>query len=142
MATAPRLPASIVAAGAPVVAIQPVGGLVAAARGGGRVVSVALEKVQVSLLAEKLEELLAALASAGVDAARVELSEDPQAAARALYAALRAGDALGVQMLLAPVLAPSGLGRAVNDRLFRAAHGRVVDDSGADTVERLVALTS
>ncbi|PZM93892.1 MAG: DUF3090 domain-containing protein, partial [Actinobacteria bacterium] len=29
------------------------------ARGGGRVVSVALEKVQVSLLAEKLEELLA-----------------------------------------------------------------------------------
>ena len=28
------------------------------ARGGGRVVSVALEKVQVSLLAEKLEELL------------------------------------------------------------------------------------
>ena len=29
------------------------------ARGGGRLVSVALEKVQVSLLAEKLEELLA-----------------------------------------------------------------------------------
>src|ERR1700755_1082760 len=29
------------------------------ARGGGRVISVALEKVQVSLLAEKLEELLA-----------------------------------------------------------------------------------
>jgi uncharacterized repeat protein (TIGR03847 family) len=46
------------------------------ARGGGRVVSVALEKVQVSLLAEKLEELL-------TEAARrfgVELP-DPQATA-------------------------------------------------------------
>ena len=41
------------------------------ARGGGRVVSVALEKVQVSLLAEKLEELLAeASRRFGVDAAR------------------------------------------------------------------------
>jgi uncharacterized repeat protein (TIGR03847 family) len=43
------------------------------ARGGGRVVSVALEKVQVSLLAEKLEELLA-------EAGRrfgVELPEQP-----------------------------------------------------------------
>jgi uncharacterized repeat protein (TIGR03847 family) len=43
------------------------------ARGGGRVVSVALEKVQVSLLAEKLEELL-------TEAARrfgVELPEPP-----------------------------------------------------------------
>ena len=43
------------------------------ARGGGRVVSVALEKVQVSLLAEKLEELL-------TEAARrfgVELPESP-----------------------------------------------------------------
>ena len=41
------------------------------ARGGGRLVSVALEKVQVSLLAEKLEELLAeAQRRFGVDAAR------------------------------------------------------------------------
>ena len=40
------------------------------ARGGGRLVSVALEKVQVSLLAEKLEELLAeAQRRFGVDAA-------------------------------------------------------------------------
>src|SRR3712207_1868231 len=53
-------------------AVEPPGGVVAGtvgepgdrtfflqARGGGRVVSVALEKVHVSLLAEKLEELLA-----------------------------------------------------------------------------------
>ncbi len=89
-----------------------------------------------------VDELLAGLAAAEVAAARIELSDDPEAAARALYTALRDGDTLGVQVLLAPVLAPDGLGRAVNDRLFRAAHGRVVDDAGADSVARLVALTT
>ena len=45
------------------------------ARGGGRVVSVALEKVQVSLLAEKLEELLTeASRRFGVDLADAPLS--------------------------------------------------------------------
>ena len=89
-----------------------------------------------------VDELLDGLAAAEVAAARIELSDDPEAAARALYAALRDGDTLGVQVLLAPVLAPEGLGRAVNDRLFRAAHGRVVDDAGADSAARLVALTT
>ena len=92
--------------------------------------------------ARVVDELLAGLAAAEVAAARIELSDDPEAAARALYAALRDGDTLGVQVLLAPVLAPDGLGRAVNDRLFRAAHGRVVDDADADSVARLAALTA
>ena len=92
--------------------------------------------------AEVVDELLAGLAAAEIAAARIELSEAPDVAARALYAALRDGDTLGVQVLLAPVLAPDGLGRAVNDRLFRAAHGRVVDDAGVDTVARLAALTA
>lgn len=50
------------------------------ARGGGRVVSVALEKVQVSLLAEKLEELLAeAHRRFGLElpASAVEVDNDP-----------------------------------------------------------------
>ncbi len=92
--------------------------------------------------ARVVDDLLAGLAAAGVAAARLELSDDADRAARALDASLRAGDALGVQLLVAPVLAPEGLGRAVHARLFRAAHGRVVDDAGADTVARLVALTS
>jgi uncharacterized repeat protein (TIGR03847 family) len=48
------------------------------ARGGGRVVSVALEKVQVSLLAEKLEELLAeAHRRFGVDLPVLATVHDP-----------------------------------------------------------------
>ncbi|MDR7274545.1 DUF3090 domain-containing protein [Catenuloplanes atrovinosus] len=48
------------------------------ARGGGRVVSVALEKVQVSLLAEKLEELLAeAHRRFGVDLPVLAAGADP-----------------------------------------------------------------
>jgi uncharacterized repeat protein (TIGR03847 family) len=48
------------------------------ARGGGRVVSVALEKVQVSLLAEKLEELLAeAHRRFGVDLPVLATVQDP-----------------------------------------------------------------
>ena len=87
-----------------------------------------------------VDELLAALTAAGVAAARVELSESADRAAAELYAALRTGDALGAQVLLAPVLHPDGLGRAVNDRLFRAAHGRVVADAGGDCVTRIVSL--
>ncbi len=89
-----------------------------------------------------VDELLRGLQHAGVTTARVSLPDDAASAARALYSSLRAGDALGVQVLLAPVLAPDGLGRAVNDRLFRAAHGRVVDDAGVDTVARLAALVT
>ena len=43
-------------------------------------------------------------------------------------------------MLLATRVDPTGIGRAVNDRLFRAAHGRVVLDADPATVDRLVAL--
>ena len=87
-----------------------------------------------------VEELLVGLRSAGLAAAPLDLPDDPELAARRLYAALRAADSLGVQVLLAPVLRPDGLGRAVNDRLFRAAHGRVVDDAGADSVARIADL--
>src|SRR3712207_1354009 len=47
------------------------------ARGGGRLVSVALEKVQVQLLAEKLDELLAeANRRFGIDLPTMELAAD------------------------------------------------------------------
>jgi L-threonylcarbamoyladenylate synthase len=91
----------------------------------------------------ELRDLLVdALTAAGVDARPLDLPTDPHAAARGLYAALRAADAVGATALLARTLEPAGLGRAVNDRLFRAAHGRVVLDASPSTVERIRRLSS
>ena len=69
---------------------------------------------------------LAAMASAG----RVEVRpygsrSDPAGSARELFAALRALDATGVTHILATSIGPDGLGLAVQDRLARAAEGRV-----------------
>jgi len=70
----------------------------------------------------------------------VALAESPGAAARQLYARLRAADGKGDALLVATSVDPTGIGRAVNDRLYRAAHGRVVLDADLSTVDRLVAL--
>lgn len=51
----------------------------------------------------------------------------PEEVARRLYAELRALDASGVTLILARAMPPGGLGDAVNDRLRRAASGRVTD---------------
>lgn len=76
----------------------------------------------------------------GVWASVLDLPADPRAAANLLYRRLRAADRSGADVLLASVLEPDGLGRGVNDRLFRAAHGRVVLDDGPETMRRLLAL--
>ena len=71
-------------------------------------------------------EIAAAAARGRVVPASLGKRHDPTAAARALFAALRALDASEVDVIVAsgPVL--SGLGAAVWDRLRRAAEGRVV----------------
>lgn len=48
---------------------------------------------------------------------------DAAALAPLLYAELRRLDALGVDVLVAGLVGPEGLGLAINDRLRRAAHG-------------------
>lgn len=73
----------------------------------------------------------------GVEA--LELPEDAGAAAQRLYGALREADRRGARLLVAATLDPEGLGRAVNDRLFRAAHGRLLTDPGATSVDHLLA---
>lgn len=84
-----------------------------------------------------VDELRAALVERGVDAAVVELPETADLAARQLYASLRALDSRGFELLLVAALAPHGLGRAVNDRVFRAAQGRVVLDASRSTLDHL-----
>lgn len=58
---------------------------------------------------------------------RVDLGSraDPAQAAHALYAAFRDLDARGIRRILVRTAPPAGLGAALNDRLTRAASGRV-----------------
>lgn len=53
--------------------------------------------------------------------ARIDLPEDPRAAARRLYAALREVDERGFDVAVVELPAPVGLGRAIADRLRRAS---------------------
>lgn len=83
-----------------------------------------------------VRELVAALVTAGVGAAALELPDDPDRAAATLYAALREADG-SAGVLVARTVAADGIGRAVNDRLFRAASGLVVTDASPSTLERV-----
>jgi L-threonylcarbamoyladenylate synthase len=64
---------------------------------------------------------------AGIDARVVDLgpAARPDEAATRLYAALRELDGAGVEVIFARLLPPGGLADALNDRLTRAASGRV-----------------
>ncbi|MFI5044754.1 MAG: L-threonylcarbamoyladenylate synthase [Acidimicrobiales bacterium] len=80
------------------------------------------------------------LAVRGLTCVALPLPADSATAARDLYSLLRALDTTGVDLALARLVDPSGIGRAVNDRLYRAAHGRLVVDAADATVNRLVSL--
>ena len=80
------------------------------------------------------------LAVRGLTSMALPLPADSATAARDLYSLLRALDTTGVDLALARLVDPSGIGRAVNDRLYRAAHGRLVVDAADATVNRLVSL--
>lgn len=56
------------------------------------------------------------------------LSSDPATAAQQLYGALREADAAAVDLIVAPRFEDTGLGHALNDRLFRAAHGDFITE--------------
>lgn len=84
-------------------------------------------------------ELLAAVRAEGLEVVELRLPDDPVEAAGILYSALRGLDSGGGELALATALDGTGLGRAVNDRLFRAAHGHVVSECDADSVGRILA---
>lgn len=84
-----------------------------------------------------IEALTTAVQARGVRCVAMDLGGDAESTARRLYRDLRAVDSGDADIALAPVMDPRGLGRAVNDRLFRAARGRVVLDATPDTVKRL-----
>jgi L-threonylcarbamoyladenylate synthase len=55
------------------------------------------------------------------------LGSTPEQIAHTLFAALRDLDAQGVDVILARLMQPEGLGATINDRLLRAAEGKVID---------------
>ncbi|MCY4022241.1 MAG: L-threonylcarbamoyladenylate synthase [Anaerolineaceae bacterium] len=57
---------------------------------------------------------------------QVSPGEGQEAAGRGLFAALRELDERGVDVILARLEEPGGLGAAINDRLRRAAEGRII----------------
>jgi L-threonylcarbamoyladenylate synthase len=75
-----------------------------------------------------------------VDLIRLPGAEE---SARNLYSLLRdldadRGDGCRVDVAVVAALDPAGLGRAVNDRLFRAAHGHIERNASRSTVERIL----
>jgi L-threonylcarbamoyladenylate synthase len=75
------------------------------------------------------DEEAATLEALGAMVARLGRADDPAAAARALYAGLRALDERGCDPLLAHTYPRTGLGLALWDRLRRAAGGRLTTPS-------------
>ncbi|MCL4433543.1 MAG: L-threonylcarbamoyladenylate synthase [Actinobacteria bacterium] len=67
---------------------------------------------------------------------------DATGMARNLYRMLRLADSQGADIILAGVLEETGVGVAVNDRLFRAAGGRVITDDSPAAVETISALAT
>jgi L-threonylcarbamoyladenylate synthase len=62
----------------------------------------------------------------GMEGTRFDLGDTPQSIASRLFTGMRALDAAGCGVILTHQLEGAGLGRALNDRLFRAAEGRVI----------------
>ena len=90
--------------------------------------------------ATAMDALIAGLAARGTVVAEVVLADEGELAARDLYRNLRAADQPDVDLLVVKARSGAGMGRAVNDRLFRSAQGRVVTDASAATLDRLCRL--
>lgn len=84
-----------------------------------------------------MEDVVDALRGRGIDVAVVDLPDDVGSAANELYRRLRSADGTAAVIVVAMV-DESDIGRAVNDRLFRAARGTIIDSIGDDTWEELV----
>jgi L-threonylcarbamoyladenylate synthase len=73
---------------------------------------------------EELDRRAGELREAGRRVVVLRLPASPEEAARALYASLRESDAAGVEIIVTSLPSESGLGRAMADRLRKAAGAR------------------
>jgi L-threonylcarbamoyladenylate synthase len=86
-----------------------------------------------------LTELILLIAGKGVHAVALDLPKRPKEAAAALYSRMRELDDSGADLIVATVMEPRGMGRAINDRLMRAAHGHLVHDVSESSLVGMVA---
>jgi L-threonylcarbamoyladenylate synthase len=64
----------------------------------------------------------------GIEAHRFDLGDSPPQIASRLFTGMRVLDGAGCTVILAHRFDAAGLGRALNDRLYRAASGQVLED--------------
>lgn len=87
-----------------------------------------------------LGAVVAALRDRGVRVAVVDLPGRVEAAAVELYERLRSADGTA-DVIVVGMVEPVGVGRAVNDRLFRASRGHVVDSADPGVIDAIVAMS-
>lgn len=82
-------------------------------------------------------QLVEGLRSRGLSVTVIGLPEPLEAAATDLYALLRAADGTA-DVIVVSMVEPTDIGRAINDRLFRAARGKVVESIDQTDLDDLV----
>ncbi len=95
---------------------------------------------------EVVSELVGSLSARGLSSTVIatfpEKADDLRNLASNLYSYLHTADAGKGDIILAGFVRDEGIGTAINDRLFRAAAGRVVRDASPTTVDFIVDLVS
>lgn len=95
---------------------------------------------------EVMSELVGSLSARGLSSTVIatfpEQEDDLRNLANNLYSYLHTADAGKGDIILAGFVRDEGIGTAINDRLFRAAAGRVVRDASPTTVDFIVDLVS
>ena len=85
------------------------------------------------------EEEAPAYRALGAQVVSLGAADDLATAARLLFAHLRELEAQNVHLILARALPVAGLGRAIGDRLYRAAEGQVIDAEQVGALAQVMA---
>lgn len=83
-------------------------------------------------------EVVTGLQDRGLVVAVVDLPDGLEEAARELYTRLRSADG-SADIIVVSMVEPTAIGRAINDRLFRAAQGKVIESLDQTVLDDLVA---
>lgn len=82
-------------------------------------------------------DVVAELRGRGIAVIDIHLPDRPGPAAAELYERLRSADGTA-DVIVVGMVEPVGVGRAINDRLFRASRGQVVDSADPAVLERMI----
>ena len=123
----------------PHVRVVVLGGSAAAALRVAQQAAVALAARGLRLGVLASEEEAPAYRALGAQVVSLGAADDLATAARLLFAHLRELEAQNVHLILARALPVAGLGRAIGDRLYRAAEGQVIDAEQVGALAQVMA---